>query len=681
MDKVRIEKIENFYYGLPGQEVPGSNRYRTSGSGDERRRQEQSTRRRSTSGPRAPQQPPRDRSQHASRHNLDSQPGHDRPHPSSYVRPYDDRYDSDDDDYAGRDEESSDDPYVSAPEGSRGRRGDAVLGASTPSPERPSRRRQPSSRPQPPPSRFPPSSVAPQPHPHPSSQLRYPPTAPNHSTIAARGHRDERDGGGRDMGGPPEPLRANRERAPSRRGSWRGGGSLSAAMPKPRSPAQRSGLPSRRQSPPPASHSRSFAAAPAPGPHLPHDPLAARARRDLHPGDAPTRRARATNTDSGPYGEDNGRPNCPVVVVPFPPSPRRKLEGERAGGERGGRTSRATESPVRKPHRAGSGREPLSEGYTKAAAGDPRSSANPQPNAHPQLPSSRQQAPPPVPYHSRPTSSIVIPPQQQRPAAAPEYHDRPPLAAAVPRSRIPIATSRANANGADTGLARGERGDGDNARGTNAREEPAIRHASTGRQGRKREERRLDATDANLRNPQFPSSSRRHHHFSSLVVTPQHQEREQERERRRRRSLAAVAPAPHDRLPPVAASAAIRTSIDLPRRREVRTAATNAESFAPRLRPRPPRGDAVYGRDDRERPTRWSSGLLDQPVRRGGGGGQRGYDDDERPACTSSGGGNGGQGQRDGEGKRPKKKKENIKWYWFLGVRLADDYVKGRRIR
>lgn len=114
MGHCRIEKVENFYYGVPErrEEVAGGNKDRLS-------------RRRSTSVSRAPQQPSPDHSQRHVRHTLQSRPGQIREHTlSSYISPFDDRYAVDHDEYASEDEESSDESCVSASEGRAGRRND-----------------------------------------------------------------------------------------------------------------------------------------------------------------------------------------------------------------------------------------------------------------------------------------------------------------------------------------------------------------------------------------------------------------------------------------------------------------------------------------------------------------------------------------------------------------------------
>ena len=114
MGHCQIEKVENFYYGVPErrEEVAGGNKDRLS-------------RRRSTSVSRAPQQPSPDHSQRHVRHTLQSRPGQSRGHTlSSYISPFDDRYAVDHDEYASEDEESSDESYVSASEGRAGRRND-----------------------------------------------------------------------------------------------------------------------------------------------------------------------------------------------------------------------------------------------------------------------------------------------------------------------------------------------------------------------------------------------------------------------------------------------------------------------------------------------------------------------------------------------------------------------------
>ena len=114
MGHCRIEKVENFYYGVPErrEEKAGGNKDRLS-------------RRRSTSVSRAPQQPSPDHPQRHVRHPLQSRPGQSRGHTlSSYISPFDDRYAVDHDQYASEDEESSDESYVSASEGRAGRRSD-----------------------------------------------------------------------------------------------------------------------------------------------------------------------------------------------------------------------------------------------------------------------------------------------------------------------------------------------------------------------------------------------------------------------------------------------------------------------------------------------------------------------------------------------------------------------------
>lgn len=109
MGHCRIERVENFYYGLPDrrEEATGVNRDGTSRSRDERR-----SRRRSRSVGRAsqPSELPS-----GTPIQQQSQPGQNRGHTTSYISPFDDRYAVDDEEYASGDEKSSDESYISAP--------------------------------------------------------------------------------------------------------------------------------------------------------------------------------------------------------------------------------------------------------------------------------------------------------------------------------------------------------------------------------------------------------------------------------------------------------------------------------------------------------------------------------------------------------------------------------------